>query len=91
MNLCAIDRRCISYKIRRRDFATDRLQSGEVHEGEVARLANVWVSHMAPLGSAVGSHPRYCRKNLAACEAVRGDGHSVMSAMGKVRGVWKGN
>jgi hypothetical protein len=67
----------------RRNFATDRLESGQVHEGKVARLIDVWVSHTAPLGSAVGPHPRYCRKCLAACDAVRGDGHSVRFAMGK--------
>ena len=62
-----------------------------MHEGKVARLADVWVSQMAPLGSAVGPHPRYCRKRLIACDAVRGDGHSVKSAIGEVGEVLKGN
>jgi hypothetical protein len=62
-----------------------------MHEGKIARLTDIWVSEMAPLGSAVGPHPHYCCKGLAACDAVRGDGHCAKSAIRKVGEVLKGN
>ena len=62
-----------------------------MHEGKVTGLTDVWISRMVPLGSAVGSHPRYCCKGLAACDAVRGNGHCAKYAIGKVGEVLKGN
>ena len=59
-----------------------------MHEGKVA---DVWVSRMAPLRSAVGPHPRYCRKALASRDAVRGDGYFLRPTMGRMGEVLKGN